>query len=109
MTQYTTTCLDGDCDYRYHDPTERSALHRLRAHVEETGQGRFERPVYLARRSPRFVAYFGNTRVGASYSRRFTSTRFRVGFSRQLLPPTALGPLSRSEVLARTWQSRQPY
>lgn len=47
--QYTTTCLHDGCDYKYSDPTEKSALHRLRAHVEETGhevalQGVYDSP-----------------------------------------------------------------
>lgn len=47
--QYLTTCLDEDCPYRFADPTEKSALSRLREHIEETGhdvalQGKYDNP-----------------------------------------------------------------
>ena len=54
--QYTTTCLHDDCDYKYSDPDERSALNRLRGHVEETGHEVALRGVY---NSPRYGGVHG--------------------------------------------------
>lgn len=47
--QYVTTCMAEDCDYKYRDPSERSALNRLRGHIDETGheialQGEYDSP-----------------------------------------------------------------
>lgn len=71
MSQYTTTCLDDDdCPYKYHDPTERAALKRLRAHIEETGhevalQGVYDSPREGGVHSPDGHRNFKPTDFGA--------------------------------------------